>query len=79
MREIRLSGSEGGARFKPWFLPLSFIQSGGGPPQSKTLRAVLRRVAGPATETDESNRAQGWRPRSMIDSTDGSSTGRFPL
>jgi hypothetical protein len=23
MREIRLSGSEGGARFKPWSLPLS--------------------------------------------------------
>ena len=24
MREIRLSGAEGGARFKPWSLPLSF-------------------------------------------------------
>ncbi len=40
MREIRPSGSEGGARFKPSFLPLSMAQAssllegGSGAPQS---------------------------------------------
>ena len=29
MREIRPSGSEGGARFKPWSLPLSMAARGG--------------------------------------------------